>query len=84
MPYEDLTFAYGLSVIVPALNNYKYRILEVSHALDGYPLHLAANRPPISDGFADEEAFEAAVAKILSSPELRSALSVLKSQVVKG
>jgi hypothetical protein len=84
---EDLTdpgqFIYTLNVIVPALNNYKYRILTVLHPLEMYPAHLTSNRPLLSKLLASEGDFEAAVETVLSSTEVKSALSHLKSQVTK-
>jgi hypothetical protein len=76
-------FAYDFDVVVPALNNYRYTILQATFPLDMYPVTLVCERPSVNASFGSKEAFEAAVEQILTSPEVRSALSHLKSQVVK-
>jgi hypothetical protein len=73
-------FRYTLNVVVPALNNYRYTILSIYHPLELYPLTLLTNMP-IPSHMENEEAFETAVEKVLSSPDVRSALSHLKSQI---
>ncbi|MGA3189411.1 MAG: hypothetical protein ABSF22_20090 [Bryobacteraceae bacterium] len=75
------SFRYSLNVVVPALNNYKYEILEVLHPLEIYPVRLLCERPKVDATIKSEEDFEDVIAKVLSSPEVRSVLSRLKSQV---
>jgi hypothetical protein len=75
------SFEYGLLAVVPALNNFRYQILRVYHSLEMYPLNVYSDRPPVNERFETEAEFESAVAKILSSPEVRLVLSKLKSQV---
>jgi hypothetical protein len=74
-------FSYDLEVVVPALNNYSYSILTVEYSLALYPVTLKASRPSAYEECADEAELMAGVEKILSSREVRSALSTLKSQV---
>jgi hypothetical protein len=76
-------FSYSLNVVVPALNNYTYEILRVSYPLEMYPVSLVAERPAVNRSIATEKGFEEAVENVLSSPEVRSVLSRLKSQIVK-
>jgi hypothetical protein len=76
-------FQYNLDVRVPSLNNYSYTILSVSHSLDLFPLRLRAERPATDVKIDSDDQFEDLLERILSSSEVRSALSRLKSQVQK-
>jgi hypothetical protein len=76
-------FHYSLNAVVPALNNYKYEILEVFHPLEIYPISLLSERPKVSVAIKTEEDFEAMVEQVLSSADVRSLLSKLKSQLTK-
>lgn len=75
-------FCYTLMVVVPALNNYTYQILQIVHPLEMYPLNLSAARPQVNQPVKDQEALESAIEKVLTSAELRAVLSALKSQIV--
>jgi len=74
-------FCYNLDVLVPALNRYSYTILTVKYSVDAYPVTLTASRPLVYEQCGNEEELMAAIEKILSSRDVRSALSTLKSQV---
>jgi len=75
-------FAYDLEVRVPSLNNYAYTILSVAHPMELYPLELSAQRPPTRLSCHDDKEFEAALARVLGSSEIRHVLSRLRSQTI--
>jgi hypothetical protein len=72
---------YSLNIKVPVLNNYLVAILAADHGVDLYPVRLVASRPPTDFMCRDEEEFEKAVGSVLSSPEIRSVISRLLSQL---
>jgi hypothetical protein len=74
-------FYYILEIRVPALSNYSHAILWVQHDIELYPAILKANKPAINVSCADEAEFETAVGSVLSSPEITTLLSRLKSQI---
>jgi len=77
-------FCYDLDVLVPALNNYTYTILTISHSVNLYPVRVHAGAKGISSRCENEEEFEETVAQILSSKEVKRILSRLLSQAVSN
>lgn len=75
------SFAYDLQIRVPALNNYSVTVLQVQHGLELYPVRLIARGPAMDVKCGDEQAFEDAVASVLSSPDVEVILSRLLSMV---
>jgi|SRR5277367_1544546 len=75
------TFHYELYIQVPALNHYLVTILRIDHDIELYPVRLTASRPTTDVYCASESEFERAVESVLSSREVTTMLSRLKSQV---
>ena len=73
-------FKVGLLIRVPALDDYRFEILEVTYNIDLYPLELQDVVHQRRASCNNEEEFLAEVKKVLQSPEIRSAISVLLSQ----
>ena len=78
---EDITgkFLYTLAVRAPALDNYRYIVLEITHGLELYPVDLR-----YIDGLTveskTEEEFLRNVEKKLQSEDVRKAITSLLSQ----
>ncbi len=75
---------HQLRILAPGLNNYSVTILFVSHSMALYPVFVRSEVPSEieTSSCPDEKAFEAELAKRLSSPQVRTLLSRLKSMVV--
>jgi hypothetical protein len=74
-------FRFDLNVRVPALNNFSVNILWIEHGLELYPVRLMARRPVRDVSCANESEFEKAIESVLSSPEVKTLLSRLLSQL---
>ncbi len=69
---------HQMIVFVPALNNYKYKLLAVSHTLTIYPLTI--NHPVEGVVVPDEQQLEVELAKVFKSKQVRRALEALLLQ----
>ena len=77
---EDIVIE--LTIVVPTLNNYKYRVLRVQHhPINIYPLDLACDPKGIEVKCNNEEDFIGQVESVLSSTEVRNVIKRLISQV---
>jgi hypothetical protein len=74
-------FRYYLVVEVPALNSYRVTIFSAEHDVDLYPVRIKAERAKIDVACHDETEFENVVGAVLSSPEVKTMLSRLLSQL---
>lgn len=75
------TFLLYFSIVAPALNNYTYRILQVEHEIELYPLEVFD--PVTGNDYTceDESAFREKLKEILSSEPVRNAVIGLLSQI---
>ena len=46
-------FVHNFNVVAPSLEGYSYKLLEVSHELDPYPVTVRLTPPPTSNALAD-------------------------------
>jgi hypothetical protein len=70
-----------LVIVAPALDNYTYDVLYASHSIQGYPVDLRTGwEYSTVVRCADESEFEAALAGILSAPQLKSVMQALLAQ----
>jgi len=69
---------HRMNVFVPALNNYKYNLLTISHKLSLYP--VAIHHPVKGIDVSDEQKFEIELGKIFKSKPVRNALEALLLQ----
>jgi len=69
---------HRMHVYVPALNNYKYKLLSISHKLSIYPLTI--HHPIEGLAVPDEQKFEIELGKIFKSKPVRRALEALLLQ----
>jgi len=69
---------HRMNVFVPALNNYKYNLLTISHKLSIYPLSI--HHPVKGVDVSDEQKFEIELGKIFKSKPVRNALEALLLQ----
>jgi len=70
-------FFIAMDLVVPALDNYIYRLLKVTHPLSLYPVR--EDQPPFEES-ANEEEFVRWLGTKLSSPETRRIIVNLLSQ----
>lgn len=79
---KEPDFYAGLKIVVPALNNYKYSVLQIKYPIQFYPLRLVdlANEEHLYS-CSDEEAFERALEEVLSSEKVRGVIDALLNQV---
>jgi hypothetical protein len=75
------TFIFTFGVQVPSLNGYVYSMFNVMHDIELYPAKVICSKPLVNSKCEDPEKFEAVVAEILSSHEVKTILSRLISQV---
>jgi len=75
------TFRYSLGVKVPGLNNYQVSVLSIEHTIDLYPVRIVASRTKTNATCSDDAEFERAIGSVLSSPEIKTLLSRLLSQL---
>jgi hypothetical protein len=71
---------FGLSIQVPALNDYKYRLLTYRQPVTMYPGTLSFPLKNLDYAIINEEQFLAALKGILSSPEVQNLLASLLAQ----
>jgi len=69
---------HRMNISVPALNNYRYNLLTISHKLSLYP--LAIHHPVKGIDVVDEQKFEIELGKIFKSKPVRNALEALLLQ----
>lgn len=74
-------FSYDFDVVAPALNGYRYRLFNISHGVEFYPLTIdsaALNSPPFNVN--NEEEFLKAIEAIFSSEKTKGIISSLIAQ----
>jgi hypothetical protein len=76
---DDLVVS--LDIVVPGLNDYRYRVLMYEQPLEMYPGSFRAPVDALSKTIADETSFVAAVKAALSSQKVKNALTSLLAQV---
>ena len=78
-------FIYDLDVSVPALNNYTYTILTITHEITLYPVRVtvAVTTRARFETCENEEEFVHFLENLLSSKDVRFILSRLLSQASK-
>lgn len=75
-------FSYGLDLVAPALNNYRYRLFSISHGVEFYPLTISGTEALNSDEFQvnNEEEFLKAIERIFLSEKTKRIISSLIAQ----
>jgi hypothetical protein len=75
-------FSYGLDLVAPALNNYRYRLFSISHGVEFYPLTISGSEALNSDEFQvnNEEEFLKALETIFSSEKTKGIIASLIAQ----
>ena len=73
-------FAYTLSLVAPALDNYAYDILRVRHGMQIYPVEVSDLVRNTHLQAATEEEFLVALGELLGSPEVKKVIQVLLAQ----
>ena len=74
---------YELNIVVPALHNYKYNVVAVSHTITLYPVHFHSSVNNIASA-TDESEFVQKLSDIISSDEIRQNIIALLSQAREG
>jgi hypothetical protein len=75
------TLEVSLEVLVPALNDYRYRLLTYSQPVELYPGRLSVRHDAIRL-VGNEAAFVSSIKSVLSSEKVRNILTSLLSQVI--
>lgn len=78
-------FQIVLSIVAPAINNYEFEVLQVSHGIELYPATVVAawERHSADTGEVEcenEDEFTRALARILGSDRVRRVISSLIAQ----
>jgi hypothetical protein len=83
---DNGTLDVHLTLIVPALNDYRHRILTYKQPIDLYPGHLVASGQEMARfiEISDENQFVSEVKGILSSDRTKNILTSLLAQVVEA
>jgi hypothetical protein len=68
-------------LVVPALDNYSYRLLMVGHPLQFYPLSVDAEVMGQSFSAENQQQYEQILKAVLSSEQTRRVIGALLSQV---
>lgn len=80
---QDDTFIYELSLVMPSLDNYMFKLLRVEHGISLYPLEIV--RLYVVSGVypcRNEQEYLATLRELLSSTEVHSIIRALYSQSV--
>ena len=78
--FDDFTRALRLSLRVPALDNYTYRLLEYLQPPELYPGRLQGDAVPVQIDVQNEQMFVEALRRALGSEETRRVVGALLSQ----
>lgn len=71
-------FRYDFDIVAPALNNYIYTVLTITHSVSLYPVTMAVGTA--STELPDESALEKKLASVLQSKDTRNVIAALMSQ----
>lgn len=75
-------FKLSFKIVAPALNNYSYLVLTVTHPIQLYPLKLFNETKFMSSKDCESEFdFENALREILTSPEVHRVIAGLLAQI---
>lgn len=80
---SDDTFIYELSLVMPSLDNYMFKLLRVEHGISLYPLAIV--RLCVDSGVypcRNEQEYLTTLRELLSSTEVHSIIRALYSQSV--
>ena len=78
---EDRLFQHTFSVVAPALDGYTYRLLEVKHGLDPYPVTVGVSPTYVEEELASEAEFIEYLRRVFASDETRRIIGSLLAQV---
>ncbi|KJV07592.1 hypothetical protein [Methylocucumis oryzae] len=78
-PYGD-NFSIEFDITAPALNNYCFHVLTISHDFDLYPLKIEDRRGEYKDA-DNQDKLEQALKEIFSSSEVKKAINGLLAQI---
>lgn len=71
------TFIHSFNLVVPALENYSYKLFSVYHGINIYPVHVG-----LPTDLEDEDAFVKWLGQKLSSPETKNIIGNLLAQAL--
>lgn len=78
-------FVYSLSLVAPALGNYRYEILTIAHRIELYPVRVVAPEVATNgtngQSVSDEGHFIILISKVLQSPRVAKVVASLISQI---
>jgi len=78
---EDALFVHTFSIAAPTLDGYTYRLLEVKHGLDLYPLTVGFAPVFVEEDVTSEAAFIEYLRTVFASDQTRHVIGTLLAQV---
>lgn len=81
---DGSTIAATLDIVAPALDNYRFRIVSISHGISFYPVTLTWHLNNRSHVCPDEKEFLRLLQTYLSSPETHKIIGSLVAQSKLG
>lgn len=71
----------ALDIVAPGLQNYRYRVLLIEHAIAFYPVRIQDVANGVVMDAKSEEEYLKALARILGSPTVHQVVGALVSQI---
>ena len=78
---EKTNFLHSFYLVVPALDNYKYRLLSILHGVGLYPLVITAEVLQDQIRVENEESFVDKIRQIFSSEKTKNIVRSLRGQI---
>ena len=78
--YSEYPFVYYFELVAPALDNYRYRLFEISHGVGFYPVRIEFEEFACPRDAISENDFMEELAKIFSSERTKRIISSLIAQ----
>jgi hypothetical protein len=81
-PHTDGSIMHQFYLVVPAMDNYRYRLLSVNHGVELYPLdiYFGSGPGPYAKAVSEEE-FISQLKNVLSSEKTKKVIQSLLGQI---
>ncbi|MBL6987895.1 MAG: hypothetical protein ISR72_12835, partial [Methylobacter sp.] len=78
---EGSDFLLEFYIAAPSLNNYEYKVLDLTHNLNFYPLHISSSNENSFSDISNQEDLEISLKTIFSSAEVKRVINGLLAQI---
>ena len=78
---DSNNFVHQFFLLAPALKNYRYRLLTVSHRIELYPVTVSFDPTGQSFGAETQEDFTALLATLFAHEKTKKVIQALKAQI---